>query len=54
MGGILVILWLIGYAIVYCLTINAKEDHLVQAMYPTKEILKQRLKVYLSECSAEE
>lgn len=29
MGGIIVILYLIGYALVSCLTVNAQEDHMV-------------------------
>lgn len=46
-GGLIVILYLIGYLMVQCLTINSYEDHLVQAVYPTKAILKSRLALYL-------
>ena len=44
MGGLLVILYLIGYCLNACLTINAYEDHMVQAVYPTKQMLKRRVK----------
>ena len=44
MGGLIVILWLVGYVIVYCLTINSFEDNMVQTMYPTKDALKKRIK----------
>ena len=43
-GGLIVIFWILGYLLVSCLTINAYEDHMVQAIYPTKDILKSRLK----------
>lgn len=48
-GGLIVVLWLVGYVVSSCLTVNAYEDHVVQAMYPTKEILKQRLRVYTAQ-----
>ena len=43
-GGIIVILWILGYLIVSCLTVNAYEDHMVSTVYPTKEALKRRIK----------
>ena len=48
-GGIIVVFWLLGYLIVQCLTLNSYEDHMVQAMYPTKDILKSRLKHFLAQ-----
>ena len=45
-GGLIVIFWLLGYLLVACLTVNAFEDHMVQAVYPTKEILKSRLRQF--------
>ena len=48
LGGLIVVIYLVGSLLVSCLTIKAYEDHLVQAMYPTKDILKDRLKVYMS------
>lgn len=35
-GGIAVMLYLLGYCIVSCLTTGAYEDHLVQTVYPEK------------------
>ena len=43
------IFWLLGYLLVSCLTLNAYEDHMVSAIYPTKDILKQRLKQFSSQ-----
>ena len=43
-GGMIVILYILGYLIVSCLTLNAYEDHMVQTVYPTKEALKRRIK----------
>ena len=40
----IVILYILGYLIVSCLTLNAYEDHMVQTVYPTKEALKRRIK----------
>jgi len=40
--------------LVSCLTINAYEDHLVQTLYPTKDILKDRLKNYMAQFPPEE
>ena len=45
-GGMILILWIVGYLIASCLTINAYEDHLVQAVYPTKDVLKSRIKQF--------
>lgn len=42
-GGTIVVLYLLGYCMVGCLTVNAYEDHMVQTVYPTKETLKQRV-----------
>ena len=48
-GGLIVIFWLLGYLLVSCLTLNAYEDHMVSAIYPTKDILKQRLRQFSSQ-----
>jgi len=47
-GGIAVILYLLGYFIVSCMTVGAYDDHLVQAVYPEKETLKQRVMEHAS------
>lgn len=46
-GGLIVIIYLIGYLLVSCLTINSYDDHMVEAVYPTKAILKSRLALYM-------
>ena len=48
-GGLIVIFWLLGYLLVSCLTLNAYEDHMVSTIYPTKDILKSRLKQFSSQ-----
>ena len=53
-GGLLVVLFLVGQILVSCLTINAYEDHLVQTLYPTKDILKDRIKNYMAQFPPEE
>ena len=45
-GGLIVIFYIMGYLLVSCLTINAYEDHMVQTMYPTKDVLKSRVKYF--------
>ena len=45
-GGLIVIFYILGYLLVSCLTINAYEDHMVQTMYPTKDVLKSRVKYF--------
>ena len=45
-GGSIVVLYLLGYLLVGCLTIRAFEDHMVQTVYPTKDTLKDRVKAY--------
>ena len=44
MGGLIVIFWLIGYILEPFLTVNSYDEHMVRAVYPTKEVLKRRLK----------
>lgn len=43
MGGLIVIFWLIGYILEPFLTVNSFDEHMVRAVYPTKEVLKRRL-----------
>ena len=44
MGGLIVIFWLIGYILEPFLTVNSYDENMVRAVYPTKEVLKRRLK----------
>lgn len=53
-GGIVVIIYLLGYCIVSCLTTGAYDDHLVQAVYPTKESLRQRVRTVASQLKESE
>lgn len=41
------ILWLIGYCMVACLTMSAFEDHMVSTAYSSKQSLKERVKRYV-------
>ena len=54
MGGLIVIFWLIGYILEPFLTVNSFEEHMVRAVYPTKEVLKRRLKVIASQLPEKE
>ena len=42
-GGVILVLWLIGYCIVKAVTIGSYEDQMVQALYPTKHALMSRI-----------
>ena len=46
-GGSIVVIYLLGHILVGCLTNNAYEDHLVQTVYPTKAVLKKRVKYHI-------
>ena len=54
MGGLIVIFWLIGYILEPFLTVNSFEEHMVHAIYPTKEVLKRRLKAIASKLPEKE
>ena len=54
MGGLIVMFWLIGYILKPFLTANAYEEHMVRAVYPTKEVLKRRLKAIVSQLPEKE
>ena len=45
-GGTIVVLYILGYLLVDCLTTNAYEDHMISTVYPTKEILKDRVRMH--------
>ena len=49
LGGLLVVIYIVGYLVVSCLTINSYQDHMVQTLYPTKKVLKERLRLYLKQ-----
>lgn len=54
MGGLIVIFWLIGYILEPFLTVNSFDEHMVRAVYPTKEVLKRRLKAIASKLPEKE
>jgi len=46
MGGLVVVFYLIGYCLVGCLAGNAYEDNMISTVYPTKDVLKERVRSY--------
>ena len=54
MGGLIVIFWLIGYILEPFLTVNSFDEYMVRAVYPTKAVLKRRLKTIASKLPEKE
>ena len=54
MGGVMVVLWLIGYILEPFLTVNAYEENIIRSVYPTKDVLKRRLKAIVAQLPEKE
>ena len=54
MGGLMVVIWLIGYILEPCLTVNAYEEHILRSVYPTKDVLKRRLRAIVAQLPEKE
>ena len=54
MGGVMVVLWLIGYILEPFVTVNAYEEHILRSVYPKKDVLKRRLKTIVSQLPEKE
>ena len=54
MGGVMVVLWLIGYILEPFLTVNAYEEHILRSVYPTKDVLKRRLRTIVAQLPEKE